>query len=107
MTPHVAQKTHSAIEGRSTRHAGYRVSWRLRKRIEEIFGGAKTVGGLRKTGLIGLAKVRAQTTFTLAADNLTRMATIFDWRLNTVSGEIRPMAAPKPPKPRYGAQKTG
>ena len=84
VTPHVARKTQSAIDGRTTRHAGYGVSLRLRKRIEEIFGWAKTVGGLRKTCFIGLAKVKAQTTFTLAAYNLTRMATIFGWRLNTV-----------------------
>ena len=84
ITPHVAQKTHGAIDGRTTRHAGYGVSLRVRKRIEEIFGWAKTVAGLRKTCFIGLAKVKAQTTFTLAAYNLTRMATIFGWRLNTV-----------------------
>ena len=54
------------------------------ERIEEIFGWAKTVGSLRKNCFIGLAKVKAQTTFTLAAYNLTRMATIFGWRLNTV-----------------------
>jgi hypothetical protein len=63
---------------------GIGVSLRVRKRIEEIFGWAKTVAGLRKTCFIGLAKVKAQTTFTLAAYNLTRMATIFGWRLNTV-----------------------
>jgi len=84
VTPHVAQKANGAIDGRTTRHAGYRISLRLRKRIEEIFGWAKTVGSLRKTCFIGLAKVKAQTTFTLAAYNLTRMATIFGWRLNTV-----------------------
>ena len=83
VTPHVAQKTDSAIDGRTTRHTGYAVSLKIRKRIEEIFGWAKTVGGLRKTRFIGLAKVKAQTTFTLAAYNLTRMATIFGWRLNT------------------------
>ena len=82
-TPHVAQKTDSAIDGRTTRHAGYAVSLRIRKRVEEVFGWAKTVGVLRKTRLIGLAKVKAQTLFTLAAYNLTRMATIFGWRLNT------------------------
>jgi transposase len=84
VTPHFARKAQSAIDGRTTRHAGYAVSLQLRKRIEEIFGWAKTVGGLRKTCFIGLAKVKAQTTFTLAAYNLTRMATIFGWRLNTV-----------------------
>jgi IS5 family transposase len=80
LTPHVAQKTHGAIDGRTTRHAGNGIS--LRKRIEEYFGWAKTVGGFRKTCFIGLAKVKAQTTFTLIAYNPTRMATIFGWRLN-------------------------
>ena len=47
VTPHVAQKKHSAIDGRTTRHAGYGVSLRLRKRVEEVFGWMKTVGGLR------------------------------------------------------------
>lgn len=75
---------------RTTWHAGCGVSLRLRNRIEEILGRAKTVGGLRKTCFNGLAKVKAQTTFTLAAYNLTRMATIFSWRLNTVEGAIRP-----------------
>lgn len=85
VTPHVAQKkVGSAIDGRTTRHAGYAVSLRKRKRVEEIFGWAKTVGGLRKTKFIGLVKVKAQTVFTLAAYNLMRMATIFGWRLNTV-----------------------
>ena len=85
VTPHVARKkVGSAIDGRTTRHAGYAVSLRKRKRVEEIFGWAKTVGGLRKAKFIGLAKVKAQTVFTLIAYNLTRMATISGWRLNTV-----------------------
>lgn len=84
VTPHVAQKkTGSAIDGRTTRHAGYAQSLKKRKLVEEVFGWAKTVGGLRKARFIGLAKVKAQTVFTLAAYNLTRMATIFGWRLNS------------------------
>ena len=84
ITPHVAQKkVGSAIDGRTTRHPGYAVSIKKRKLVEEIFGWAKTVGGLRKARFIGLAKVKAQTVFTLAAYNLTRMATIFGWRLNS------------------------
>lgn len=84
VTPHVAQKkSGSAIDGRTTRHAGYALSLKKRKLVEEIFGWAKTVGGLRKTRFIGLAKVAAQTVFTFAAYNLTRMATIFGWRLNS------------------------
>ena len=52
VTPHVSQNTksrRSAIDGRTTRHAGYVVSVRVRKRIEEVFGWMKTVGGLLKT----------------------------------------------------------
>ena len=86
VTPHVAQKKHSAIDGRTTRHAGYAVSIKKRKLVEEIFGWSKTIGGLRKARFIGLAKVRAQTTFSFAAYNLTRMATIFGWCLSAVVG---------------------
>lgn len=86
VTPHVAQKKHSAIDGRTTRHAGYAVSIKKRKLVEEIFGWSKTIGGLRKARFVGLAKVRAQTIFTFAAYNLTRMATIFGWRLSAVVG---------------------
>ena len=45
VTPHVAQKQRSAIDRRTTRHGAYRVSQRARKRIEEVFGWVKTVGG--------------------------------------------------------------
>lgn len=83
VTPHVAaKKSGSAVDGRTTRHAGYAVSLKKRKLVEEIFGWAKTVGGLRKTRFIGLAKVKAQTVFTFACYNLTRMATLFGWRLS-------------------------
>ncbi len=84
ITPHVAQKKSSAIDARTTRHAGYQVSLKKRKLVEEIFGWSKTVGGLRKTRFIGLAKVKAQTIFTFAAYNLTRMATILGWRLSAI-----------------------
>ena len=84
ITPHVAAKDKgSAIDGRTTRHAGYKVSIRKRKLVEEVFGWAKTVGGLRKTCLRGLEKVKAQTLMNFAAYNLTRMATIFGWRLSS------------------------
>ena len=85
VTPHVAKKAKgSAIDGRTTRHPGYKTSLIIRsKRIEEIFGWAKTVGGLRKVRFTGLSKVRAQTTFTFAAYNLTRMAAILGWRWST------------------------
>ena len=74
VTPHVAAKAKgSAIDGRTTRHAGYAVSQRKRKQIEEPFGWGKTVGRLRKTMLRGLARVGAQFTLHMAAYNLARM----------------------------------
>ena len=76
VTPHLAQNTsgrRSAIDGRTTRHPGYAVSQRIRKRIEEAFGWAKTVAGLRKARHRGLAKVDWQFTFVMAAYNLVRL----------------------------------
>src|SRR5215469_8149951 len=61
VTPHVAQNQsgwRSAIDGRTTRHPGYAISQRIRKRIEEAFGWAKTVAGLRKMRHRGLPKGR-------------------------------------------------
>ena len=76
VTPHLAQNTgrrRSAIDGRTTRHAGYAVSQRIRKRIEEAFGWAKTVAGLRKARHRGLPKVGWQFTLAMAAYNLVRL----------------------------------
>jgi len=76
VTPHVTQnnkKRRSAIDGRTTRHAGYAVSLRIRKRIEEVFGWMKTVGGLRKTRHHGTARVGWMFTFVAAAYNLVRL----------------------------------
>jgi len=75
VTPHVAQNTSraSAIDGRTTRHSGYAVSQRIRKRIEEGFGWMKTVAGLRKTKYRGLEKVRWAFTLGAAAYNLVRL----------------------------------
>ncbi|MBF6571815.1 MAG: IS5 family transposase [Candidatus Binataceae bacterium] len=73
VTPHVAQKVNSAIDRRSTRHPGYRLSQRRRKRVEEIFGWLKTVAGLRKTRHRGIARVGWTFTFAAAAYNLVRM----------------------------------
>jgi len=77
VTPHVAQNDRhrrSAIDGRTTRHAGYAVSQRLRKRVEEVFGWEKTVGGLRKLRYIGRARNELCAMLTAAAYNLVRMA---------------------------------
>jgi len=72
-TPHVSQKQRSAIDGRTTRHAGYQISQRKRKRIEEIFGWMKTVGGMRKLRHRGLELVNWMFTFAAAAYNLVRI----------------------------------
>jgi len=76
VTPHVAQSTNgrrSAIDGRTTRHSGYAVSQRIRKRVEEAFGWAKTVAGLRKMRHRGLPKVGWQFTLAMAAYDLARL----------------------------------
>ena len=76
VTPHVAQNTTnraSAIDGRTTRHAGYAVSQRRRKRVEEIFGWLKTVGLMRKTRHRGTRRVDWMFTLALAAYNLVRI----------------------------------
>ncbi len=76
VTPHVAQNDNgrrSAIDDRTTRHPGYVVSLRIRKRIEEAFGWAKTVAGLRKARHRGLPKIDWQFTFAMAAYNLVRL----------------------------------
>jgi len=74
--PHVAQnvsRRRSAIDRRTTRHAGYVASRRARKRIEEAFGWIKTVAGLRRARLRGLEKVDWSFTFAAAAYNLIRL----------------------------------
>ena len=73
VTPHVAQKKHSAIDGRTARHAGYKVSQQKRKRVEEIFGWLKTVGMLRKTRHKGLRRVGWVFSFAASAYNLVRV----------------------------------
>ena len=77
ITPHVARKRcGSAIDSRTTRHEGYRISQRTRKRIEECFGWLKTVGGLRKTKLIGRAKLSGQMFLAFATYNLVRLGSL-------------------------------
>lgn len=82
VTPHVAiqgtvSKTgkvrRTAIDGRTTRHAGYAISQRIRKRIEEIFGWVKKPGGLVKVKVRGRPKVDAVFAFTIIAYNLVRI----------------------------------
>jgi hypothetical protein len=74
VTPHIAQNTsrRSAIDARTTRHAGYLQSQRLRKRIEEAFGWIKTTAGQARTRLRGIERVRWSFTLAAAAYNLVR-----------------------------------
>ena len=82
VTPHVARNDHvtktgkrrkTAIDGRTLRHAGYAISQCCRKRIEEVFGWAKTQAGLVKTRFRGAKRVEASFTLALAAYNLIRL----------------------------------
>jgi hypothetical protein len=74
VAPHVAAKANgSAIDGRTTRHAAYKASQVIRKRIEEVFGWTKSAAGLRKTRHRGLGRVGWQFTLTMAAYNLIRL----------------------------------
>ncbi len=76
VTPHVAQNTNgrrSTIDGRTTRHRGYEVSQRIRKRIEETFGWIKTIAGQDKTVFRGLGRAGFAFTFAATAYNLVRL----------------------------------
>lgn len=82
VTPHIAinARTYStgtirktAVDGRTTRHMGYEISQRCRKRIEESFGRAKTIGGAAKLKLRGLARAKGFFTFQMIACNLIRI----------------------------------
>ena len=78
VTPHVTQNLSrpggSALDARTTRHPGYEISQRIRKRIEEAFGWMKTVGGLRQTRYRGRARVQMHAYLVGAAYNLMRIA---------------------------------
>jgi transposase len=79
VTPHIAQndtRRRSAIDNRTTRHEGYKISQRKRKRVEEVFGWGKVVGTMRKVKLRGLSRVSGMFTFAVAAYNLVRMRNI-------------------------------
>ncbi len=80
VTPHVAAKVrHSAIDARTTRHRAYAVSQRKRKLIEEAFGWAKTIAGVAKVKVRGLARVRHCFTLAMTAYNLIRMPKLLGW----------------------------
>ena len=77
LAPHVACKAGvqvKGLDGRTTRHSGYQVSQRLRKRVEEIFGWMKTVGGLRRSRYRGRERTQAWGHFVAGTYNLLRLA---------------------------------
>jgi transposase len=79
VTPHVAQNDtnrRSAIDGRTTRHVGYEISQRVRKRIEEVMGWSKEIGPVRKTKFRGVERISFQWLLTLTGYNLIRMRNI-------------------------------
>ena len=81
VTPHVAQnnsRRKSAIDRRTTRHAGYAIRQRFRKRVEEVFGWMKTIGGFRRTRVKGIAKTQLAAYFVGAAYNLIRIARLLE-----------------------------
>ena len=90
VTPHVARRKTSKLDGRTTRHSGYQTSQRIRKRVEEIFGWVKTVGGGRKLRYRGMERNRLWWELTAAAYNLLRMAKIA--RKMTDKGELCPIS---------------
>ena len=76
VTPHVARRPTSKLDGRTIRHPGYHISQRIRKRVEEIFGWVKTVAGARKLRYKGVERNRLWWELVAAAYNLLRMAKI-------------------------------
>ena len=91
VTPHVAQNAtnrRSAIDGRTTRHPGYAISQRIRKRVEEIFGWMKTVGGFRRTRYRGLDRTGLAGYLVATAYNLVRLS-----RLSRAAGKSVVQAA--------------
>lgn len=87
VTPHIAIDGHlsktgkprkTAVDGRTTRHAGYEISQRCRKRIEEVFGWIKSSAGLAKVKLRGRDRVDAAFVLALVAYNLIRLPKLLE-----------------------------
>ena len=97
-TAHVAQNTNgrsSAIDGRTTRHAGYAVSQRIRKRIEEAFGWIKKGGGQERTKFRGRERVGWAFTLAAAAYNLARLPKLLaDRRFRSLGSSSSPSERP-------------
>jgi DDE family transposase len=94
VTPHVAQKEKiTALDARTTRHSGYGISQRFRKRVEEVFGWLKTVGLCRQTLFRGRERVGWMFTFAVAAYNLVRLRNLRGGGRVTRQGELWPASA--------------
>src|SRR3954469_24542814 len=82
VTPHIAQnisgRRGSNVDGRTTRHEGYAISQRCRKKVEEIFGWMKTVGGFRKTRYRGTRRTGLWAYLVAAAYNMVRMSKLLE-----------------------------
>ena len=76
IAPHLAQRVHSAIDGRATRHSGYVVSQKIHKQVEKVFRWMKTVGGFRRTRYRGVERTGLAGYFVAVAYNLVRMANL-------------------------------
>ena len=98
----MAQRTHSAIDGRTTRHSGYEASQKVRKRVETIFGWMKTVGGFRRTRYRGVERRYRGVERTglagylvAAAYNLVRMAKLLSSQMTRAFEPVQGRSAPK------------
>lgn len=92
VTPHIARKVNSrTLDGRTTSHLGYAISQHVRKRIEEVFGRTRTVGGMRSLHHRRGARVNWRFLFAPAAHNLVRM--------RTLQGSPEPARRPAPLRP--------
>jgi len=79
ISPHAACKARTKVvglDGRTTGRAGYQTSQRLRKRVEEIFGWMKTVGGLKRTRYRGVERTQAWAYFVAGTYNLLRITNL-------------------------------
>lgn len=87
IVPHLAANTKrrggSAIDGRTTSHVGYSISQRIRKRVEEIFGWMKSIGGFRRTRFKGRDRTQLQAWLVGTAYNLLRMAKLIPQMVTT------------------------
>ena len=96
----------SAIDGRTTRHAGYAISQRIRKRVEEIFGWIKTTGGFRRTRYVGLDKTQMAGYLVASAYNLIRMVPLAGSRRASLTAATRRTTSRSAPVPRRDGSRT-